>query len=1050
VFSRPSGRAFVRAAKKTAAVAAAVCGAILILLVLALGVFRLDKPLVRKAIQRELDRRGGAALRIGSLDYDLFPLNVRVFGASLSASASWGEARIAIRTLGADGSLKRLFRGVNPVFDELRVEGVEAEIKLNAPDKKEDINGLLTKTFDALGRVSRIEAKDVRIVSWMSGAEIELDLDSFLLRNAGGGRFNADIAVPRARIETFPPSFPAAWSGSLSARIEMNHGPGLGWTAAVRFDPSRIALSKGEFGIPGIRLKAGGTFSPDDRSLNVSPFEAEFPGIASARGSFLSSPGSGSSPKLDVEMQIHDPVRLLELAEPWLPPELPKVSWEARPVIVGKISAEIPADGPPRFTGTADIRDGALALPLSAGSARVRGSLRVGFRGMPVQAEYSGVISAFLDSWERSGVKMRRLTARLPIEGDLETLRISGAALTVGWMELPAGRERISLENITAKTGTAAVSPTSASLDSFEALIPGWGEIRGKGRIDRGTNGRAEVSIKSSRYGLAALRERFRPFIPEKFSGWTIDGEAGMDLDVRGDILGTAPRDFSAKAEVSGMSVQDPGSTIAGDGLAASGAFRGSFDPITKKAEFSGAFSCGAGEMLWKDSYIDWSRRPLASEFRIAWDPFARTLDIFSSRTSLASAGELRAAGTIRLSSPLSLKLAAETDFDLAGLEALTAGFRNAAPQAALEGKGEGRFDVVVKDSDYSVSGRLGLRATRLESASSGISVAGLEADLPIRIVKGNPGESVAGFPSLDGGFLRIEGLRTPWVALDPIRLVLNPEWNAIRIEPFGVPVFGGRIELGEIRLALDPEKRSFRGAGSMTLENIDLSGIPAGPKPVLGTFRASFPEVRMTPGEIEFDGEGDLDVFGGRVNVRNISVREPFSAGRAILCDASFEGIDLEKLTDVVPFGRVTGVLRGTIEDLAVSYGQPERFTLRLESVPVKGVRRTFSLKAVNNLSIISSGEKTALVPSSGWLRFVSKFRYSRIGIASTLRNDTFTLRGTIVVKGVEYLVRRSRLFGIDVVNQMPGKTISFKDMVQRLRRVGESPPGDEKKQPF
>jgi len=45
---------------------------------------------------------------------------------------------------------------------------------------------------------------------------------------------------------------------------------------------------------------------------------------------------------------------------------------------------------------------------------------------------------------------------------------------------------------------------------------------------------------------------------------------------------------------------------------------------------------------------------------------------------------------------------------------------------------------------------------------------------------------------------------------------------------------------------------------------------------------------------------------------------------------------------------------------------------------------------------------------------------------------------------------VRRSRLFGIDVVNQMPGKTISFKDMVQRLRRVGESPPGDEKKQPF
>jgi hypothetical protein len=48
------------------------------------------------------------------------------------------------------------------------------------------------------------------------------------------------------------------------------------------------------------------------------------------------------------------------------------------------------------------------------------------------------------------------------------------------------------------------------------------------------------------------------------------------------------------------------------------------------------------------------------------------------------------------------------------------------------------------------------------------------------------------------------------------------------------------------------------------------------------------------------------------------------------------------------------------------------------------------------------------------------------------------FTLRGTIVEKGVQYLVRRSRFFGIDVINKQPEKGISFRDMIERLKKVG------------
>ncbi len=56
-------------------------------------------------------------------------------------------------------------------------------------------------------------------------------------------------------------------------------------------------------------------------------------------------------------------------------------------------------------------------------------------------------------------------------------------------------------------------------------------------------------------------------------------------------------------------------------------------------------------------------------------------------------------------------------------------------------------------------------------------------------------------------------------------------------------------------------------------------------------------------------------------------------------------------------------------IRDLVLTYGQPERFEFRLESVPRKGVARTFSLKAVDNLTVLSSGQQ-ALIRFAGRTR--------------------------------------------------------------------------------
>jgi hypothetical protein len=134
-----------------------------------------------------------------------------------------------------------------------------------------------------------------------------------------------------------------------------------------------------------------------------------------------------------------------------------------------------------------------------------------------------------------------------------------------------------------------------------------------------------------------------------------------------------------------------------------------------------------------------------------------------------------------------------------------------------------------------------------------------------------------------------------------------------------------------------------------------------------------------------------------------------------------------------------MTGVVRGALRDFVMEYGQPASFVLELESVPTRGVPQRISMDAIQSISILGTGAESAL--SRGVTRLFREYPYRRIGLRCTLKNDRFTVRGTIHEDGREYLVRRGLLRGVDVVNQNPENVISFRDMQERLRRLGRPP---------
>jgi len=183
--------------------------------------------------------------------------------------------------------------------------------------------------------------------------------------------------------------------------------------------------------------------------------------------------------------------------------------------------------------------------------------------------------------------------------------------------------------------------------------------------------------------------------------------------------------------------------------------------------------------------------------------------------------------------------------------------------------------------------------------------------------------------------------------------------------------------------------------------------------------------------------GELTGDLFGGRLDIRHVTVGRPFSAGREIGADVSVRLIDLERFSAALGVGRITGRLSGSVEGLRVAYGQPVAFHLRMESVPTKGVSQSVSLKAVNSIALVSTGSALSGLGSSFMTTFFREFPYEKIGFECSLENDVFTVRGLILEDGVEYLVKRHFFAGIDVINRNPDNRIGFSDMVERAKRV-------------
>lgn len=342
--------------------------------------------------------------------------------------------------------------------------------------------------------------------------------------------------------------------------------------------------------------------------------------------------------------------------------------------------------------------------------------------------------------------------------------------------------------------------------------------------------------------------------------------------------------------------------------------------------------------------------------------------------------------------------------------------------------------------------GQLVLRDTNLAFGHDDITIRGIQADLPFALsLLSTPSAAPKDrWPIVQTGRIEIEAIEKNPIAITDASFKLRSLTNGFALdEPLSFPFFNGFMEIPSFELR-NIGSKDFSIQLSLRLQDIDISELSQAYSRyrIPGMLSGEFSEVTLSHGRLTTEGGIQAQVFGGDVTLDGVSGQEIFSRLRRVAMDVRLQDIDLEQATSAIPFGRITGIVEGHIKDLSFSFGQPEHFELLIQSVPKPRKKRIFEAKAVENILILGSGGPAVL--QKGIASFFKTYPYDRIGIYCKLENDVFTLRGTVHERGVEYLVKRPLLAGINVVNRNPQNQILWRDMVRRLQRIFET--GGEK----
>jgi len=1026
-------------------IGAFVLGAVLLLVIAGSLYLYFHTATLKAYLERNLSKRAGLTVTIGRLHYRLLPFRAAADSVRVDFTTSAGRADIRIGRAAASGGLRRLLRKQKPYFDSVILSGLEAEFFQSptaGPAGAGGIADLARLVSDNLEYAGAWVVQDANIRVHKPGERgWDLTAEGMSLKAGMTGTTDIDLSVAKLLVRSVEPAFILA--AGLRAEAKWPRDRPFSLDGSLELVNGSLSFPKRSWEAGGITLKAG--FQAGDRSVKLTSFNLALPEIAVLSGSGTARWGGDSVAEAETVLEIPDLERAKKLLAPFLPSDLPAFSLDGSARWEGKLRREA-------VSGAAKVQvDGSISLPparfiMNRAGLSIDQTLQAELR---LQGGTSGLrISGMIEG--RSGgrlaagtIRAEGVSFRLPVDYDGRRAVSGSIQARVRELNLPAGSREIKLSDVSI-AGRLAFNSLKPGLEigPLTVDVPGLGGFGLRGESGIKAPPRFDLFLESKDLDLGRVLGAFQAFVPTTVAAWKSEGTLGFSVEIRNGTAIPAGYLVRGTADLSRLAFQDPSGDIVSENLEPGIEFEAEVGPVGRAIPFSIKFGLPQGESLWKAVYFNWKTSPVRVELQGNLDRRSKRVDVASASIFFSPLGEVKAQGRFDFSSRLrsAFRLAAPS-IDLAALSVfLGKTISGGLPPWEIQGRAEVEVDLRF-DSSYEVRGIVRAREATASRKDRGFTLAGVDLDLPFTFSHGLPPGGRSPIDLLAPGHLAIRSLETPLADFSPLRIDFYSTRNLFLFFPIEVVLWGARLQLGQSVLAIHPVARSVRGVSNLTLTDLDFSRLPFASNNFRLAGRASIPTctLEIRPGALRLTGPLLGELYGGRLTLDDIRVTEAFSAGRRIAFQAEIAGLDLEKFTASVPFGEVTGIVDVSLRDFALSYGQPESFSLSIVSVPVKGILRKFSFKAVNSLSIISAPGAMPAASSSLFTRLIPSFNYSRIGIACSLKNDVFTLQGTIVENGIQYLVRRSAIFGIDVVNGNPINRIGFKDMIERIKRIGQ-----------
>jgi hypothetical protein len=242
---------------------------------------------------------------------------------------------------------------------------------------------------------------------------------------------------------------------------------------------------------------------------------------------------------------------------------------------------------------------------------------------------------------------------------------------------------------------------------------------------------------------------------------------------------------------------------------------------------------------------------------------------------------------------------------------------------------------------------------------------------------------------------------------------------NFALTRPTKLPVLDGALAIDILaigNLGADDMEVAFKGA----VEPISMPRLATvfGWPQFQGTLAASIPGVTLKDNVLEFQGNVESQVFGGRIVGSNIRLQDPLGNFPQFFADVRARDLDLGLVTQTFEVGSITGRLDVDVLNLQLFNWTPVAFDARLATPPGDKSRHRISAKAVTTLSNAGGGGGGVVKAlQSGVLRFFDDYSYEKLGITCKLRDDVCEMSGIEPAGVGYYIVKGSGLPRIDII---------------------------------